>query len=692
MGFADLANDLTEGFDGILNAFGLDETTHPYPTPIAEKVTNIKVDESDKSWRKSLGYGFKVVRVPAEGGTGKPADGWGDFVLQINPQELTQDEIFAIEVTPTFSGVLVEHQGTTLKDITISGTTGVSPKRAGSGGALPQSGRPALAAGRSGYYEFQELRSYIRTYVENKRSDPDSTKGELRLVWQNFRDHEDLYVEPQKFTMKRSSAKPHMYDYTIVLKAIGIASLDPKEKGWLEALDDFIEDVQDTLDTATKIMQGGVDFLERAEREVSNTVLGPARSLGAFMREYKTAGKRLTAAGKRVRSLGTRSRNTFDALSNVHDDTPSREAVKDLEAKMAEVYAYAASIAGIDTSGLPYTALDIATGKQPTYDELNALNALKNAKIAVSKCLQENKLFDKKQNEEIKDAVESFYNEAKLTKVQKANKKILADLQKERDELLTKGDIAGAAEVQQEIDEVENQINAANDATAKKFYFLASDSARVDKVGGGETIQTLAARELGDPDRFKDIAIFNNLVPPYIDPTPLDEDPVRVPGVLRPGDEIYIPQSGQNLPNLNVKKTIPYPITTGMSEAEKNFGTDLQLDNEYDLVTASNKDMDMVAGSNNVVQSILLKILLQRGSLKRHPEIGTDLNIGNKISDPVAIADQIRTTLNQDNRVEAVVFSEVKQEGGTTFINMILKLRGVDQPVDFPVPLPAMAA
>ena len=48
------------------------------------------------------------------------ADGFKAFRLQINPQELTQDEIFAIQVTPTFRGVLVEHQGVTLKDINIT--------------------------------------------------------------------------------------------------------------------------------------------------------------------------------------------------------------------------------------------------------------------------------------------------------------------------------------------------------------------------------------------------------------------------------------------------------------------------------------------------------------------------------------------------------------------------------------------
>jgi hypothetical protein len=190
MGLASIVSNLQGALDTALNAIGFGPNA-PYPSEIADRVSN-KIEEDDKSWRKSLGYGFQVVRVSSTGAVSEAAD-WKEFILQINPQELSQDEIFAIQVTPTYSGVLVEHQGTTLKDINISGTTGLSPNRR-EGGAFPQSGRPVLASGHSGYKEFHDLRTYIRTYVEQKRDDPDKSAGELRLIWRNLRDKEDLFV------------------------------------------------------------------------------------------------------------------------------------------------------------------------------------------------------------------------------------------------------------------------------------------------------------------------------------------------------------------------------------------------------------------------------------------------------------------------------------------------------------------
>jgi len=167
--------------NGIFASIGQPEkATARYPATIGNgipvtKITNVP-DFQSGGWRSSPGYAFQVYRVPLGSNTTKAVPSnendkgkWQEFRLQINPQELTQDEIFAIEVTPTFRGVVVEHHGQILKDITISGTTGKSP-RAREGGVVPATGRPVLASGHSGYEEFHELRSYIRAYVEAKRS------------------------------------------------------------------------------------------------------------------------------------------------------------------------------------------------------------------------------------------------------------------------------------------------------------------------------------------------------------------------------------------------------------------------------------------------------------------------------------------------------------------------------------------
>jgi hypothetical protein len=290
MGFTDLKNDITGTFNNAAGLLGFN-TDEKFPKKLAQTISNV-IDENDGSWKKSLGYSFAVVRflqgqiVPAtfEG------ESWSEFILQINPQEISQDEIFAIEVTPTFSGIFVEHQGSTLKDIRISGTTGLSPGRNDNSGSYPQSGRPAGGKGVSGYKEFHDLRTYVRTYVEAKRRDTEKATGELRLVWKSFRDKEALFVEPQKFTMKRTAGKPFLYDYDIQLKAIGVADFQAAAGGWAETLDAGFETVTQTLEATTKVLQASSDIYNSFLPELKDTIIAPLAALQDTIVEFNKTG------------------------------------------------------------------------------------------------------------------------------------------------------------------------------------------------------------------------------------------------------------------------------------------------------------------------------------------------------------------------------------------------------------------
>ena len=58
----------------------------------------------------------------------------------------------------------------------------------------------------------------------------------------------------------------------------------------------------------------------------------------------------------------------------------------------------------------------------------------------------------------------------------------------------------------------------------------------------GDTLQTIAVRELGNAERFLELVVLNSLKPPYISPTQAD----RAPNTLAPGDAILIPAEGTN--------------------------------------------------------------------------------------------------------------------------------------------------
>lgn len=632
MGFGNTLAGIGAGVAGGFGAINkLLAGNHPYPmTGIglnfnARLVTNIP-PFNDGAWKSSGGYSFKVVRVlkPLKGLPGAaqgiaqlaatiigvsgevtiPAEGWSEFVLQINPQELTQDEIFAIEVTPTFRGVMVEHQGITLKDISISGTTGQSPGRR-EAGADAATGRPILSAGRSGYEEFHELRSFFRVYVEQKRVDPVQGQGELRMIFTNYKDQEALYVEPQKFIMKRNAAKPFMYDYTIQLKAIGVASFKPALQDIFGSTTDAITRVRSGLSAALTTLRNSRALIERSEKSFNADVIVPVAELLNFMSTSTASGDSFSTAGY--------TRTNIENL---------KSTITDSEVNLNEAL-------GRDTSDYNSAAGRTATlmgnpNRQTTYDELKALNALGQIKRSLSQLLSQESIFSSDANDE-RARVEDIYG--------------------------------------------------------GKLRIPAVNSTKVSRVVGGDTIQTLAARELGDPDRFKDIAMVNNLKPPYITAAGGN-------GTLKPGDKLLIPQSTSSATSA-LRKLKVFEINKFLSEAEKNLGIDIRLTEDGDLAMNNTSDLDLIAGMDNMIQVLALRTELERGSLKRHPEIGTSLSLGEKATTRtlVDLRNDLVTSIASDPRVQAIPSIQLNQEGGEIRSDIVVILKNLDQPIPIPLKL-----
>jgi len=608
--FGKLYKDITEGvtntFNEVFGSGGDKKTKYPKSIngTLASTITNeAKYDNGD--WRKSRGYEFCVVSVDKASNKSDVASGWSKFLLQINPQEISQDELFAIQVTPTFRGVVVEHQGVTIKDITISGTTGISPNRS-AGGALPDSGNPIFTVGHSGFEEFHELRSYFRMYVEAKRQEAKGGETELRMMFSNYKDNEYLFIEPQKFSMKRNASKPFLYDYTISMKAIGIASqLQQETRNLFESLDDKLEKAQNYFDLAYKGINGGFSILSRFQRNISSTILGPIQSInkaiiavrGGVSENFGPYGITRRFVSDLKRELENDEANFTDILGRSNDN------YKKAIGRQATI------------KGNP--------DRISTYTELSVLNAIQAGKKACVILNSGNDVYEPNIFQTNSKVLESFPNSGIKTP------------------------------------------NSVSTSTIK----------------GGDNIQTLALRELGNIDRFKDIIILNNLKPPYISAT-------GGPGVLKPGDKILIPQmtaAGSS----SVAKNIEYNITNGMQQAEKDLGVDIRLNEDGDLAISSTKDLDLIAGVPNITQAIVIKLLLEKMSLKRKPRIGTSLPLGTKLraNGLAELRREILNSLGSDNRVESIPYIFLSQEGGTISINMLIKMKEIEQPIPLPLTL-----
>lgn len=577
-----------------------------YPSAGADLITN-SPEYTSGAWKDSKGYEFSVVKFDKNSSTILgDADGWSPFRLQINPQELSIDELFAIQVTPTFRGVLVEHQGVTIKDITISGTTGLSPNRR-EGGALSNDGSPVFQLGTSGFEEFHELRSYFRVYVEQKRKEAKGEASEIRMVFSNFKDNEYLFIEPQKFSMKRNAAKPMLYDYTISAKAIGVAipPVASADFGIFSQIDNVLEKANEYTALAVQTINASFAIISRFQRNLQSAILDPLQNIN------RAIGAIRGGSNMNFGNFGITKR-TMQSLKN---ELESIEAnFNDIIGKKSEAHNKATG---------RVTTLQAATGRQPTFQELQIANGIQAGKKACVILMSKLELFE--------------------PDIFTSNAQVLA--------LFPNANI-------------ENP-----------------NSVTTSTIGGGDNIQTIALRELGDVDKFKDIVILNNLKPPYISES-------GGPGVLKPGQKILIP-SRRAAQESSVVKSQRYNITKDMQQAEIDLGVDIRLNDDGDIAFSNTKDLDLVGGVDNMIQAIGIKLLMEKGGLKRHPAIGVNLHIGSKTRSGTLtqIRRDIIASLTSDARIQAIPYIELRQEGGTVEVMAVVKLKEIDQPVPLPLTL-----
>ena len=123
------------------------------------------------------------------------------------------------------------------------------------------------------------------------------------------------------------------------------------------------------------------------------------------------------------------------------------------------------------------------------------------------------------------------------------------------------------------------------------------------QLNWGETLQRLAARELGDASLWPHIAILNNLEPPYV----TGDKALASRRVALYGDTLLIPSN-------------PDDIEPSVTASEDVFKQDVALPRGR-LVVADG-DFALVAGRENLRQAIGIRVATDEGVLLFHPTYG----------------------------------------------------------------------
>lgn len=154
----------------------------------------------------------------------------------------------------------------------------------------------------------------------------------------------------------------------------------------------------------------------------------------------------------------------------------------------------------------------------------------------------------------------------------------------------------------------------------------------------GDTLQSVALRELGDARKWSELIWLNSLKPPYLTD---DASQVRL-GVLISGSTIRVPSASAE-------------VDAGVFPDEV-FLADCHL--EDGLLQVENGDFALVSGRANLHQALSNRITTDHGELKFHGTYGANLGrLKGALSGPVRqmiAAEYVSDAMQSENRVQSV--------------------------------------
>lgn len=155
----------------------------------------------------------------------------------------------------------------------------------------------------------------------------------------------------------------------------------------------------------------------------------------------------------------------------------------------------------------------------------------------------------------------------------------------------------------------------------------------------GDDLQAVAAREMGDANRWPELVWINSLRHPYI----TTDARVAGVGVILAGGTIKVPA--------------PVGFSSPGSDKGQVYERDCQMVRRL-LVEDGSGDLSVVAGVDNLTQQLEHRVNTPRGQARRHPEYGCMIwRLVGKVNGPTAAlmgAEYVKAALKADYRVASV--------------------------------------
>jgi len=554
-------------------------------------------------------------------------DGASQFPLLLNPEDFTYKLPFAAELTPLQEGgVVAEEGGIVIGEITINGTTGFKPRlsladisaRQGepefTGGVDP-GGRIALNSSSSlpvsGHMHFWRLanRCFDQYSFLKKNA---ATAHTTVMEFHNLKDELHLTVVPREFELRRTAQRERVgYRYSIRLSVIGPASgrLDlaagPDDK-WLKKLKD-----------RTGNMRVAV---QRLSAEVNN--------ITAAMDEIRRV---ISGAAGLIDDVGTILKSATNFLSGV------REVLDIPRAFIAATASLAEDAADLLASGGTLPA-DVRDSFSIISDQLDALSV--SAQDAFARALDD----VQRSMEKRTDGYRAGVDDGKDTQIQ------------------SQAQTAAGAQGRMRVSAVFGQGTRPGDVIRGRLSpAQAGPRFEVGKFKGfrevlvqqGDSVQSLAAKYMGDPNEWPSIVLANRMKAPYI------TSGAQIPNTVQPGDRISIPIPD----NQQTADTFTTGNTDVGAQIDALLGVDIERERlpngkfGWAIDTAKGStDVRKIRGLANLGQGLEGRLRTERGHNILYPQAGPRRQIGNRIAgdDMVGAQFEYRQQLLADKRVQRI--------------------------------------
>jgi hypothetical protein len=565
-------------------------------------------------------YAF-VLRGPAGQGSLSFLSGYAVFPLPINPEVFEYSLPFAAQITPgQENGIIADEQGIVIGNLRISGTTGFKVRppldnsytRGGGefGGDLDSGSLQTNLTGLSGQMQFWRLANRCFDAYSHLKKDQNYA-SQTSMEFHSMKDHLHLLIIPREFTLLREASRHRVtYHYTISASVIGAANSDVNipspDVGLLQGIKNTISQIRtgvQGVNAAINDVTASIDDLRRTITSIAS-VIDDVKSINESFEAFLSGAKKFI------------------------------ESPKDLIASTA---ALVESTADVLATVVSFPA-DVAQTFRKMGDELDRLSvaAANHFRDTMQETLRKyNELAEgpRTGKDPARDQLNTQKNEQALTSQGRMS------IQQTFGEAVKPGDKARA------------QINMPHAQARFKTAYTGFEE-RI--IGHGDTLQSLAAKYMGNARDWPLIAAANQLSSPYI------TNGAKIPNTVQVGQRITIPVARLNRRSdvLTTGERI-----TGNSQMEAHLGRDIELrklqNGQYGWaidVAGGSVDIHYVQGMGNLEQALAARLRTEKGTNILYPNIGLPRLVGTKAFNEQLAENQYeaRLQLLADTRVASV--------------------------------------